>query len=525
MRRHADPDACACSTSRPTRGVLEQAFGLATVEVHTAAGSHTIPLLTRPTPAGVRDRIAELRAHRGRSSRARGARLHPAGDRGLRVAALREAALPLLAVLVVSRGRRRARRAGAAAWRRVRALGAVRDRGDGRPRALARHDATRLGVGVPACARGLPLGQGDRHPARAASSARRRAGPGPAAVRRAGAARPDGGRGRGRRDRARRAGRRRVAELRELLADRRPAAPQAERPRPSGAWAAASCSWRRSPPGQIGVHPAACWPALSQVFDDVAVQTREGGSAVRLLPDAAGGVGAGRRRAARCSRGCSSWPGGRRLRRLHAWRRDGDRAAIRRGLLPAPRGRRCRSAACAPSASSRACCGSRSGWRRVRVEVVGYAEGAGRGPDAVPAPAPRARSRALPGRAAARAGRRARRARAAAAARALRRYLLPPAARRRWSPARSAALSPVGAPWPLALTAPASAYGDGCAGAPPGWRLRGRPARGPLARLARTTVLGPAGKPRVARPSSQTALQRRSRLADVEVAFGKVGPW
>jgi uncharacterized protein len=43
-----------------TRGVLEQAFELATVEIHTAAGSHTIPLLGLADAGEVRDRIADL---------------------------------------------------------------------------------------------------------------------------------------------------------------------------------------------------------------------------------------------------------------------------------------------------------------------------------------------------------------------------------------------------------------------------------------------------------------------------------
>jgi uncharacterized protein len=43
-----------------TRGVLEQAFELATVEIHTAAGSHTIPLLGLAAAGEVRDRIADL---------------------------------------------------------------------------------------------------------------------------------------------------------------------------------------------------------------------------------------------------------------------------------------------------------------------------------------------------------------------------------------------------------------------------------------------------------------------------------
>jgi membrane protein YdbS with pleckstrin-like domain len=43
-----------------TRGVLEQALGLATVQVHTAAGSHTIPLLDVADALQLRERIADL---------------------------------------------------------------------------------------------------------------------------------------------------------------------------------------------------------------------------------------------------------------------------------------------------------------------------------------------------------------------------------------------------------------------------------------------------------------------------------
>lgn len=43
-----------------SRGVLEQGFGLATVRVHTAAGSHTVPLLPAPEADEVRDWIVEL---------------------------------------------------------------------------------------------------------------------------------------------------------------------------------------------------------------------------------------------------------------------------------------------------------------------------------------------------------------------------------------------------------------------------------------------------------------------------------
>jgi uncharacterized protein len=43
-----------------TRGPIERAFGLATVAIHTAAGSHTIPLLHASNAFRIRRRIAEL---------------------------------------------------------------------------------------------------------------------------------------------------------------------------------------------------------------------------------------------------------------------------------------------------------------------------------------------------------------------------------------------------------------------------------------------------------------------------------
>ena len=42
------------------RGMLEQSFGLSTVVVHTAAGSHTIPLLPQAEAEELRERIAGL---------------------------------------------------------------------------------------------------------------------------------------------------------------------------------------------------------------------------------------------------------------------------------------------------------------------------------------------------------------------------------------------------------------------------------------------------------------------------------
>jgi membrane protein YdbS with pleckstrin-like domain len=43
-----------------TSDVVDQRFGLATVQIHTAAGSHKIPLLSTHDADELRDRIAEL---------------------------------------------------------------------------------------------------------------------------------------------------------------------------------------------------------------------------------------------------------------------------------------------------------------------------------------------------------------------------------------------------------------------------------------------------------------------------------
>lgn len=43
-----------------TSDIVDQRFGLATVQIHTAAGSHKIPLLSTSDADALRDRIAEL---------------------------------------------------------------------------------------------------------------------------------------------------------------------------------------------------------------------------------------------------------------------------------------------------------------------------------------------------------------------------------------------------------------------------------------------------------------------------------
>src|SRR5215213_201800 len=101
--------------------------------------------------------------------------------------------------------------------------------------------------------------------------------------------------------------------------------------------------------------------------------------------------------------------------------------------------------------------------------------------------------------------------------RALRRYALPPLAVT--ALAAVAAAAALGSPWPLLLAPLGAAYGA-LEHRAAGWRLE----RGRLAirsrRLARSTVLAPAAG-RESHDLAQTAFQRRARLGDVAVAFGK----
>jgi putative membrane protein len=103
-------------------------------------------------------------------------------------------------------------------------------------------------------------------------------------------------------------------------------------------------------------------------------------------------------------------------------------------------------------------------------------------------------------------------------ARAARRYAAPPAALGLAVGAAVWAITPAGA-WALPLAVLLAAYGLARFRAA-GWRLRdGRLAVRSL-RLARTTVFGPAAL-REWQEVAQTPLQRRARLANVVVAFGK----
>ena len=101
--------------------------------------------------------------------------------------------------------------------------------------------------------------------------------------------------------------------------------------------------------------------------------------------------------------------------------------------------------------------------------------------------------------------------------RAMRRYALPPlAATVLLAAAAALALS---SPAPLAIAPLGALYGL-LAFRAAGWRLAGGRLAVSSRRLARSTVLAPAAG-RESNDLAQTALQRRARLADVAVAFGK----
>jgi putative membrane protein len=100
--------------------------------------------------------------------------------------------------------------------------------------------------------------------------------------------------------------------------------------------------------------------------------------------------------------------------------------------------------------------------------------------------------------------------------RALRRYVLPPALALL---VLGAAAWPLVGPWGLLAALPGAAYGlaryrDA------GWRYSGGRLAVRALRLARTTVLAPADR-RESHTYSQNVLQRRGRLADLRVAFGR----
>ncbi len=102
--------------------------------------------------------------------------------------------------------------------------------------------------------------------------------------------------------------------------------------------------------------------------------------------------------------------------------------------------------------------------------------------------------------------------------RALRRYVLPPAALLLALGGAACIAFPDVAPWPLLAVLPAAAYGAALWHAA-GWRLDDRRLAVRFRRLARTTVLAPAARLQQ-HGTRQTVLQRRVRLADLEVRVG-----
>ena len=197
--------------------------------------------------------------------------------------------------------------------------------------------------------------------------------------------------------------------------------------------------------------------------------------------------------------------------------REGDRLRIRRGLLA-------RREATVPVERVRAVEVVEGvlrlpfGLAALRMEVIGHAKEAAAAQTLFPL-LRRDEVRGVPRRAAARAGRRPRRARAPAGPR---RPALRAAAGRARRPGRRAARVGVhaGRAVGAARRRCCSAATGCCATAPPagGWTAAGSAIRS--LRLARTTVLGPA-RYREWHELSQNPLQRRGRLADVFVAFGK----
>jgi len=102
--------------------------------------------------------------------------------------------------------------------------------------------------------------------------------------------------------------------------------------------------------------------------------------------------------------------------------------------------------------------------------------------------------------------------------RALRRYVLPPALLLLALGAAVCVALPDVAPWPLLAVLPAAAYGASCWRAA-GWRIEDGRLAVRFRRMARITVLAPAARLQE-HGVRQTALQRRARLADVEVRVG-----
>jgi putative membrane protein len=299
-----------------------------------------------------------------------------------------------------------------------------------------------------------------------------------------------------------------VRALRALLADRAPApvadVDRAERRLARGALLVAALT-----AGQLGV----ILPALAGVFQLLQSSLDEG-DAVRLLPDTAGAlvlVGA----ALLVLAWVLSVLGSVVAFAGFTVTREGDRLRIRRGLLA-------RREATVPVARVRAVEVVEGVLRlpfrltAVRMEVIGHAKEAAAAQTLFPL-LRRDELRpfldlVLPELADDLDGLERPPARAA------RRYALPPAAVGAVAGAAAWAFTPAG-PWVLPAAALLGAYGLLRYRAA-GWRLAGGRLAVRSLVLARTTVIGPA-RHREWHEVRQNVLQRRARLADVVVAFGK----
>lgn len=305
-----------------------------------------------------------------------------------------------------------------------------------------------------------------------------------------------------------------VARLRELLAGRRPQALPEQRPEaPERRLSRRMLLVAALTSGQLGV----ILPLLagfSQVIDDLFGDPQEGGRAVAgALPDSAGewALAAGGLLAA-------AWLLAA-LGTVVAFagfgvRREGDALRVRRGLLQrrevtlrVPRVRAVRVV--------EGVLRQPFGLSTLRVEVVGYAKEATAARTLFPllrtADVRTVLAELLPELADDLDGLRP------PPPRALRRYLLPPTVAALAAGAVAAVALEL--PWLLAAGLAGLAYGR-LRWRAAGWRL----ADGRLAvrsrMLARTTVLAPA-RNRESHDLEQTALQRRPRLAHLEIAFGK----
>ena len=168
------------------RGLTEQALGLATVVVHTAADSHSIPMLRVREAEALRERIGAL----ARTIDAEWRRLHPAAIAVYSADALKNLAFPLLLIIGVSLLGGRLDTQG---LKRTAIYGGDRARGRAgrRDRALA-HQPLPVEDDVIHHRTGLLAGGRDARPGRPRRRAGHPPGADPAAVRPAGRGRPDG---------------------------------------------------------------------------------------------------------------------------------------------------------------------------------------------------------------------------------------------------------------------------------------------------------------------------------------------